>query len=104
MPRVVNTSWPIKEEISRRFFLALERLVELNKVASLESFCNEYGLSAPKYRELRLGYGVTPKPDYKPRYKGIELEAAHYITACYPISAKWLLTGRGKMLTYEVQN
>lgn len=57
MPRVVNTSWPIKEEISRRFFLALERLVELNKVASLEAFCNEYGLSAPKYRELRLGYG-----------------------------------------------
>ena len=81
MPRVVNTSWPIKEEISRRFFLALERLVELNKVASLESFCNEYGLSAPKYRELRLGYGVTPKPDYKPRYKGIELELCISLTS-----------------------
>jgi len=99
MPRVIVTSWPIKEEISRRFFLVLERLIELNKVASLESFCNKYGLSAPKYRELRLGYGVTPKPGYKPRYKGIELEAAHYIVADYPVSAKWLLTGRGNMLT-----
>lgn len=79
--------------------MVLERLVELKKVASLESFCNEYGLSAPRYRELRLGYGVTPKANYKPRYKGIELEAAYYITANYPVSAKWLLTGRGKMLT-----
>lgn len=99
MPRVIKTSWPIKEEISRRFFLGLERLIELGKVASLESFCNLYELSAPKYRDLRLGYGVTPKPGYKPRYKGIELEAAHHIVADYPVSAKWLLTGRGKMLT-----
>lgn len=99
MPRLVNTSWPIKEEVSRRFFLALERLIELDKVASLESFCNLHGLSAPRYRELRLGYGVSPKPNYKPRYRGIELEAAHYLVGCYPVSAIWLLTGRGKMLT-----
>ena len=79
--------------------MAVERLTELQKLASLESFCNLYGLSAPRYRELRLGFGVAPKPDYKPRYNGIELEAAHYLIANYPISAKWLLTGRGKMLT-----
>lgn len=79
--------------------MAVERLVQLNKLASLESFCTLHGLSAPRYRELRLGYGVTPKPDYKPRYNGIELEAAHYLTANYPVSALWLLTGRGNMLT-----
>ncbi len=99
MPRLVRTSCPVRAEISRRFFMAMERLVELNKVASLEAFCTLHGLSAPRYRELRLGYGVTPKPGYTPRYKGIELEAAHYLTANYPVSAKWLLTGRGNMLT-----
>lgn len=99
MPRIANTNGPIiRADITRRFFLVLERLVELNKVASLESFCNLYGLSAPKYRELRLGFGVTPKPGYKPRYLGIDLEAAHYLIAEYPVSAKWLFTGRGKML------
>ncbi len=99
MPRLVRTSCPIKAEISRRFFVAIERLVELNKLASLESFCTLSGLSAPRYRELRLGYGVSPKLNYKPRYNGIELEAAYYLTANYPVSAKWLLTGRGGMLT-----
>lgn len=79
--------------------MAVERLTELQKVHSLEDFCNRFGLSAPRYRELRLGFGVTPKPGYKPRYNGIELEAAHYLIANYPISAKWLLTGAGKMLT-----
>ena len=79
--------------------MAVERLVHVKKLASLESFCTLHGLSAPRYRELRLGYGVTPKPDYKPRYNGIELEAAHYLTANYPVSASWLLTGRGNMLT-----
>lgn len=99
MPRLVRTSCPIKAEISRRFFLALDRLIDLQKVASLESFCNLYGLSAPRYRDLRLGFGVTPKPDYKPRYNGIELEAAYHLIAHFPISGDWLLTGRGKMLT-----
>lgn len=99
MPRLVRTSCPVKADITRRFFLVLERLIELNRLASLESFCTLHGLSAPRYRELRLGYGVTPKPDYKPRYNGIELEAAYYLTANYPVSAKWLLTGRGNMLT-----
>lgn len=79
--------------------MAVERLTELNKLASLESFCTLSGLSAPRYRELRLGFGVTPKPGYKPRYRGIELEAAAYLVGNYPVSAKWLLTGRGNMLT-----
>lgn len=99
MPRLVRTSCPVRAEISRRFFVALERLIELQKVASLESFCNLHGLSAPRYRELRLGFGVNPKPDFKPRYSGIELEAAYYLVAKYPVSGNWLLSGRGKMLT-----
>lgn len=99
MPRLVRTSCPVKAEISRRFFMAVERLTDLNKIASLEAFCNLHGLSAPRYRELRLGFGVCPKPDYKPRYNGVELEAVYSLTAFYPVSANWLLTGRGKMLT-----
>ena len=47
MPRLVNDSWPIREEISRRFFLAVARLVELEKLASLEAFCTSNGLVRP---------------------------------------------------------
>lgn len=99
MPRLVKTEWPEREAISRRFFKAVQYLTDLKKLASLESFCNLHGLSAPRYRELRLGFGVTPKPGYKPRYRGIELEAAAALVGNYPVNAKWLLTGRGKMLT-----
>ena len=29
-----------------------------------EAFCTLYDLSAPRYREMRLTYGVSPKPGY----------------------------------------
>lgn len=51
---------PITEGITRRFFIALDAIIKLGKVSSLEAFCNEFGLSAPRYRETRLTYGVTP--------------------------------------------
>lgn len=65
---------------------------------ALEAFCTLYDLSAPRYREMRLTYGVSPKPGYQSRYKNIEVEAIYSLVVNYPISSRWLITGRGKML------
>ena len=43
-------------------------------------------------------YGVSPKPGYQSRYKNIEVEAIYSLVVNYPISSRWLITGRGKML------
>lgn len=92
----------ITEGVTRRFFIALDVIIKLGKVSSLEAFCNEFGLSAPRYRETRLTYGVTPNPNSKPsRYKRMEFEALVNMCVKYDVSAEWLLLGRGKMLKNE---
>ena len=57
----INT--PIADGVNRRFFIAIEALVSLGRLSALESFCKEAGLSAPRYRETRFTYGVTPRTD-----------------------------------------
>ena len=46
----------------------------------------------------RRFFGVSPKPGYQSRYKNIEVEAIYSLVVNYPISSRWLITGRGKML------
>ena len=99
MPRTIVKTSPISEAINRRFFVAIDMLVNLGKIDSLSHFCELHNLSAPRYREMRLGDGTTPKPGYQTRYKNLEVEALYTMVANYPISAHWLLTGRGEMMT-----
>jgi hypothetical protein len=97
--KTVKTVTLISDGVNRRFFLALETLVQTGRIASLNAFCLEYGLSAPRYREMRLTYGVTPRPALKAsRYKAVETEALYYLCDAFSVSAEWLLLGRGKML------
>ncbi len=103
MPRTIVKRSPISEGISRRFFEAIDALVAFGSVHSLEDFCNLHGLSASRYRAMRMQYGLTPKPGYESRYKNIELEAAYALVSSFPVSAGWLLTGRGKMLTAKAK-
>lgn len=100
MPKVKPA--PRSEAVNRRFFLAIEQLVVKGKISSLGSFCELNSLSSPRYREMRLQFGVTPKLGYISRYKHLEVEAICIMVANYPISARWLLTGRGNMLTEKV--
>ena len=104
MPRTIVKQSPISDEISRRFFVAIDALKAYRLIHALDSFCNEYGLSSPRYREMRLQYGVTPTPGRVSRYKNIELEAIYALVANFPISANWLVTGRGEMLTWRMTN
>ncbi len=89
----------VSEGVSRRFFAAVAALVELGRLGSLSGFCNEHGLSAPRYRAMRLAYGVTPKEGYKCPYHNVEVAALVALASNYPVSGGWLLTGRGSMLT-----
>lgn len=102
MPRTIAKDSPISEGVNRRFFEAIETLVNLGRISALESFCTLHDLSAPRYREMRLNFGVSPKADYVSRYKNIEIEAIYSLVANYPISSRWLITGRGKMLSGKI--
>ena len=84
---------------SRRFFAAVAALVDAGRLASLSAFCGDHDFSAPRYRALRLAYGATPKEGYVCPYSGVEVDALVVLASNYPVSASWLLTGRGPMLT-----
>jgi len=86
----------IKDNINRRFFLAVSELVNAEKVPSLNAFCLENGLSAPRFRECRLGYGPGGNPA-RSRYDFVGVESLYYIALKYRINADWLITGRGSM-------
>ena len=41
----------------------------------------------------------TPKEGYVCPYSGVEVAALAILASKYPVSASWLLTGRGRVLT-----
>jgi hypothetical protein len=88
--------------INRRFFSAVYALVTMGRVKSLEALCKEFGLHPPRYREMRLTYGVTPNPNSKPsRYINLEINAIYLLCDKYSVSSEWLILGRGKMFKNE---
>jgi hypothetical protein len=87
----------ISEGVNKRFFIAINELVIMKRISSLEAFCNEFGLTSSRYRETRLTYGITPKPNYQSRYKSIEMDALYHLCDAYSVSSEWLLLGKGKM-------
>ena len=84
---------------SRRFFAAVAALVDAGRLPSLSGFCVDHGLSAPRYRALRLAYGLQPKAGYVCPYKGVEVSALVALVSDYAVSGSWLLSGRGSMFS-----
>ena len=101
MNKQVKIVTPTEAGVLRRFFQAIDMLVSLNRISALESFCKEAGLSAPRYRETRLTYGVTPTPGRESRYKSIETRALCFLCTEYNVSGDWILTSKGKILRNE---
>lgn len=91
-PKVIR---PQAYDIQKRFFQALDLLIESKKIRGLQTFCKEYGLHRPKYSNLR----TFLKDDSKPGtgYKLIDLDALSYLVSDYGVSAEWLLIGKGGM-------
>ena len=88
---------PAAVAVTRRFFQAIDYLVTIQRVAGIDAFCNAYHLSGPRYREMKLQYGVARKPGYSSRYFNTDYQALCALVNDFNISALWLLTGRGNM-------
>ena len=94
---------PVMDGINRRFFVAVDTLVNTGRVNSLEALCKEFDMHSPRYREMRLTYDVSPNPNSKPsRYVNLETDAIYNLCNKYLVSAEWLILGRGKMFKNEI--
>lgn len=87
----------VEAAVNRRFFEVMEALQATGSIKSLSGFCIDNGLSAPRYREMRLQYGVAPKPGRESRYNFVGADALHLLIIDYGVSGDWLLAGKGKM-------
>lgn len=75
-------------QINTRFFSALETLKQLGIISSRKEFCLRYGIDPGNLTRLRR----EPEREF-------ELAYLSYVVNDYNVSADWLLTGRGKMIT-----
>jgi hypothetical protein len=101
MPMEKNAN-KISDGINRRFFQAIDVLIAIGQLKSLNAFCIEFNLSPPRYREMRRTYGIAPNPNSKySRYKAIEFAALCILCNDYNISVDWFLFGRGNMFANE---
>lgn len=88
-------------EIQKRFFLALDILIENKKCGGIQTFCKDHDLNRVKYSNIRTELR-KPAHEAKPtNYKVIDIDALQYLCNDYGISCEWLLFGRGRMLTCE---
>lgn len=79
---------PEGQKITARFFEAVDTLISMKRLRGLNTLSNEIGLGGGNMRKIkRLPAIYTLKPEY-----------IHYIVVEYGVSAKWIITGSGKML------
>jgi hypothetical protein len=89
---------PEAHNVQRRFFEAIEMLIDLGRMNSLAAFCSEYGLHRPKYSNIRTAINDPSKPGTG--YKFIDIDALAYLVRDYGVSSEWLLVGKGDMLSW----
>lgn len=93
-----SVSSPDAYNIQRRFFEALDLLIETGRIKSLQAFCNEYELHRPKYSNIRTAINEPSKPGTG--YKFIDIDALAYLVRDYGVSSEWLLEGKGSMIAW----
>lgn len=82
--------------IQRRFFEALDVLIDTGQCGGLKTFCEEHGLNRVKYSNIRTEMR-NPSEAKPTNYKVIDLDAMTYLCKDYNVSADWLLLGKGNM-------
>lgn len=82
------------QDAQKRFFEAIDRLVDYGKLAGLQTFCDENGFHRAKYSNLRSGIRT---PGHVSKYKLVDVDALICLVSKYGVRADWLLTGRGEM-------
>lgn len=74
-------------DVTKRFFSALDWLVTQKVIRGRSTFCNRYGID-------RRNFSLVER---KPESNSLKVAWLVYLTRDYRISAKWLLTGEGRI-------
>ena len=82
-------------EITRRFFEALHRLIQLKVIRGKKTFTERYGINRWNLNALEKGQSTQTS---------VQLDWLTFIVRDYGISARWLLTGEGEMFARKVAN
>lgn len=79
------------QDITSRFFAALDALKELKHIRGLKTFSSRYGINTGNFWVVRRNNDR------------IRPEWLTYLVRDYGISAKWLLLGEGKMFKRKLE-
>lgn len=76
------------EQITRRFFEALKKLIELKVIRGKKTFTDRYGINRWNLNALESGQSTQIS---------VQLDWLTFIVRDYGVSARWILTGEGEM-------
>ena len=77
----------IRSEINKRFFQALDMIVQSGAIRGEATFCNEHNIDRRNFQKTRI----------KPTEQRIRIEWIYYLSTDFNISADWIFTGKGGM-------
>lgn len=75
-------------EVTGRFYLAIDFLISEKKLRGRQTFCKKYDI------DKRTFYLIQREPEINT----LRVLWLVYLTRDYAVSARWLLTGEGKMI------
>lgn len=76
------------EQITRRFFEALDKLKELKIIRGKKTFTDRYGINRWNLNALEKGQSTQIS---------VQLDWLTFLVRDYGISGRWILTGEGEM-------
>lgn len=76
------------EQITRRFFEALKKLIELKVIRGKKTFTDRYGINRWNLNALESGQSTQ---------NSVQLDWLTFIVRDYGVSGRWILTGEGEM-------
>ncbi len=80
----------VGQQITNRFFEAVDSLVSEKKLRGVQTLAKQMGVGNATLRKLKLRCKNNQKHSIKPEFM-------HFLVTEYGVSAEWLLTGKGKM-------
>lgn len=73
------------EEITKRFFIAIDKLIELKYIRGVKTLSTKYNINYWNFKTLKK----------EPSKRILKPEYIRYIVNDYGVSANWIITGKG---------